>query len=587
MRLLNSVLFSFLCCAVSGFTLWGCAGAAGTGLSNNSPAKTGPNSSSLVITGLSPSKVTQGQPNFVLNVAGKDFGVHSAILWNGSPLPTTYLTPSEVAATVASSDTGQPGTISIAVKDNSSGLLSNSLPLTVSATQTKALQILTTSLPQGQQGQPYFASLSASGGVPPYQWKVVSGTLPDGLSLSAGSGTITGSAANTGSFPFTVLATDSAAQPSTTLSSLSINVISPLSVSSTTSSQSYGPALGADALANTVVGGPYSNEVSYRFRAEHSGILQTIHLYFIPDHAGYAAGTGGKIQVKLTTDDGSSAHNPSSTTLATYEISDPLADASMERYFPVLTFQNPPTLTAGQLYHIVFSNVDSNSSTNYLSVDDLYQQNSPTPTQPFLNDLNWGVLLRYNGGKWALRKGFTPILELDYKDGWSSGVGYIEAWIGSPQEVSGSYAVREAFTPTGAPRKVGSVAIRVARILGAGPLKVRLESAEGTLVEQGEISASSIPLTNPFSYVWAKYNFSSPHTLVPGQAYHLVLEATSTSVYQVFPIRKGSAYGFRDTTYFPDGFAQFKQGTTWVGWTEWGSTNRTDADLQFYFGLVP
>lgn len=53
--------------------------------------------------------------------------------------------------------------------------------------------------------------------------------------------------------------------------------------------------------------------------------------------------------------------------------------------------------------------------------------------------------------------------------------------------------------------------------------------------------------------------------------------------YQVFPIRKGGYYNFANTTYFHDGYAQFKSGASWVGWTEWGVTNRTDADLQFYF----
>jgi hypothetical protein len=72
-------------------------------------------------------------------------------------------------------------------------------------------------------------------------------------------------------------------------------------------------------------------------------------------------------------------------------------------------------------------------------------------------------------------------------------------------------------------------------------------------------------------------------TLYSGDSYHIDLEASSRTTYQVFPIRKGSAYGFANTTYFPEGYAQFKSGSSWVGWTQWGVTNRTDADLQFYF----
>jgi hypothetical protein len=116
---------------------------------------------------------------------------------------------------------------------------------------------------------------------------------------------------------------------------------------------------------------------------------------------------------------------------------------------------------------------------------------------------------------------------------------------------------------------------------------VRLENADGSLVEQGNISANSIPMTSPASYNWASYTFASAHTLVPGRTYHLDFEATSSSSYQLFPIRKGYAQGYQNTTYFSDGYAEFKQGGSWVGWTQWGVTNRVDSDLQFYFQLAP
>jgi hypothetical protein len=73
--------------------------------------------------------------------------------------------------------------------------------------------------------------------------------------------------------------------------------------------------------------------------------------------------------------------------------------------------------------------------------------------------------------------------------------------------------------------------------------------------------------------------------LVAGQSYHLQFRTASTSSYQAFPIRKGLAYGFQNTTYFPDGYAQFNQNGSWVGWTQWGVANRTDGDLQFYFAV--
>jgi Purple acid Phosphatase, N-terminal domain len=257
------------------------------------------------------------------------------------------------------------------------------------------------------------------------------------------------------------------------------------------------------------------------------------------------------------------------------------------RYFPVLTFAVPPAIIAGQLYHIVFTNIDANPTANYLSVDALYQQNPLAPGQPTVSDADLAVLLQYQNAGWAPRKGYTPIFQLTYTDASCEGVGYMEAWVGAPKTVSGTSAVRESITVSGAPKTVTSVAVRVARVSGSDPLIVRLENADGTLVEQGYISAASITMTSPISYDWATYTFASAHTLASGQTYHVDFEATSSSTYQFFPIRKGYAQGFQNTTYFPDGFAQFKQAGNWVGWTQWGVTNRVDSDLQFYFGLAP
>jgi hypothetical protein len=54
------------------------------------------------------------------------------------------------------------------------------------------LVITTASLPNGQVGSAYSATLAASGGTPPYTWSLSSGSLPAGLSLHASSGAITG-----------------------------------------------------------------------------------------------------------------------------------------------------------------------------------------------------------------------------------------------------------------------------------------------------------------------------------------------------------------------------------------------------------
>jgi len=348
----------------------------------------------------------------------------------------------------------------------------------------------------------------------------------------------------------------------------------------------YGPGLGSDGLANTVVGGPDANLVSFRFRAGHTGSLQQIHVYLMQEHAGYSAGTGGQLQVTVNTDDGTPAHNPSGTVLATYLLNNPSA-AAPSIYFPIFVFSAPPSLVEGQLYHIVFTDVDPSPTANYLSVNALYYEIPATPAQPTVSDTDFAELLGGPGVAWGPRQGYTPVLELDYQDGFSEGNGYMEGWVGAPQNISGSAAVRETMTVSGPQVTVISGSVRVTRLSGSDPLIVNLENGDGTLIEQTQIPADSIPLTNPPSYAWANFTFSSAHILATGQNYHLQLGTASSSSYQAFPIRKGYGYGFQAQTYFPDGYAQFNQGDSWAGWTQWGQTERVDGDLQFYFTLAP
>jgi hypothetical protein len=74
------------------------------------------------------------------------------------------------------------------------------------------LVIETTSLPAGVAGSSYSMSVVATGGTPPYQFAIASGSLPPGLALDASTGVISGTVASSagGSYPFTVQATDSA-----------------------------------------------------------------------------------------------------------------------------------------------------------------------------------------------------------------------------------------------------------------------------------------------------------------------------------------------------------------------------------------
>jgi hypothetical protein len=90
------------------------------------------------------------------------------------------------------------------VTDSEGQTASKDLALSVG---TSPLTILTNSLSGGVIGRPYLAVLVANGGVGPYTWSVVNGSLCDGLSLS-GEGTISGQPTTAGACTFRVRVTD-------------------------------------------------------------------------------------------------------------------------------------------------------------------------------------------------------------------------------------------------------------------------------------------------------------------------------------------------------------------------------------------
>jgi hypothetical protein len=467
--------------------------------------------------------------------------------------------------------------VTLRVSDSGSPAQSTSASFTITIAPP-ALAITTTSLAIGQVGTSYSATLVATGGTTPYTWSVSAGALPSGVTLVS-AGALSGTPTTTGTSTITFEASDTSSPQQTTTKTLSLQV-DPGNSSQTTI---YGSGMNADALNNLRIG-PIP-AISYRFRANHTGTVSQVHFYLIVNasKSGYNAGTGGTVLIRLETDDGSSAHNPSGVVLGSATIPNPSAS------FPEVALSPAPQLTAGNLYHLVFTNIDPNPTANYVSLDDLYMYSPLSPMQPSYSDTDWAALIDENSA-WSVYRYNTPIFEADFADGASMGMGYMEVWVGVPEPISGNEAVREQFTVSMGETAVSSVSIRVARTSGSDNLTVRLEQSDGNVVEEGAIPASAVPLsssTNP-DYVWVTYTFSALRTLLSGQGYHLVLQAPSSSVYQAYPIRKGSAYQFKPTTFFPDGYAQFTtDGSSWAGWTQWGVTNRSDSDLQFYFTVVP
>lgn len=362
----------------------------------------------------------------------------------------------------------------------------------------------------------------------------------------------------------------------------------------------YGSGVNADDLANQVVGwntaaDTCNKAASCRIRAKHTGKLAAIRPKFIWSDVrpGYASGNGGTIQIQIQTDDGMSSHRPSGVVLATLVYDQPVVAGN---HFPLLTFSNPPPLVAGQLYHIVYTNVAADPAVNWVSLDHLYMWQGNSPVQPTVPDTDMAMLERTCGGEWvAFTRGtghsWTPTIELDYEDGSSQGQGYIQGygrtttsgWV-NPKPISGAQSVRERFTVSGGTRSVSAVSVRVNRTSGSGPLTVRVEHSDGSLVGQGSVMVpqGAVSATSNGSS-WVRVAFATPLTLTAGKGYHLVLQSPSDTVHTAHSLEKGISKGYKPTTVFADGHAEFNNGSGWVGWDEWGILNRTDNDLQFYF----
>lgn len=153
---------------------------------------------------------TGGVPPYVWSIA------------SGS-LPSGLALSSSGAITGIPSGATGPSNFTVKVTDTKSHT-ATSVTLTITIQPGTPLSIITTSLPSSPVNVPYYAVLAATGGVPPYTWSITSGSLPTGMNPLSSSGVISGTPTLSGTYPFTVQVTDSAASPNHKSQPLSILV---------------------------------------------------------------------------------------------------------------------------------------------------------------------------------------------------------------------------------------------------------------------------------------------------------------------------------------------------------------------------
>lgn len=155
----------------------------------------------------------------------------------------TAVTWSATAGSISSSGMFTAPTVSsntnVTVTATSAADTTKKSNATVSVTPaTTTLAVTTASVPGAQSGVAYSYPISASGGTTPYQWKVASGSLPQGFVLSS-TGQLGGTTTQTGQFSFAAQVTD--AGSSTASQTFSFSVSAPTTTPPTTGT-SDGPA---------------------------------------------------------------------------------------------------------------------------------------------------------------------------------------------------------------------------------------------------------------------------------------------------------------------------------------------------------
>ncbi len=93
------------------------------------------------LSSLSPNSAAAGASAFTLTVNGSGFVSGSTVQWNGSALPTTYVSASQLTASVSAGLIASQGTANVTVQ-NSGGVTSNALTFTINPSGTLSLSSL-------------------------------------------------------------------------------------------------------------------------------------------------------------------------------------------------------------------------------------------------------------------------------------------------------------------------------------------------------------------------------------------------------------------------------------------------------------